>query len=40
VYIPSDKILLRSNLQWFARLSPEQVLSSNTIIARYLLMAN
>jgi hypothetical protein len=40
MYIPADKILLRSNLQWFARLSPEQVLSSNTIIARYLLMAN
>lgn len=40
VYIPSDKLLLRTNLQWFARLSPEQVLNSNTIISRYLLLAN
>ena len=40
VYIPSDKLLIRSNLQWFARLNPEQVLNSNTIIARYLLLCN
>ena len=40
VYIPSDKLLIRSNLQWFARLNPEQVLTSNTIIARYLLLSN
>ena len=40
LYIPGDKILKRTNLQWFARLNPEQVLSSNTLIARYLLLCN
>lgn len=40
VYIPANKLLLRTNLQWFARLSPEQVLQSNTVIARYLLLCN
>ena len=40
LYIPADKILKRTNLQWFARLNPEQVLSSNTVIARYLLLCN
>jgi hypothetical protein len=39
VYVPSDKLLLRTNLQWFARLSPEQVLQSNTVLARYLLLS-
>ncbi len=39
VYIPGDKILSRSQFQWFARMSPEQVLSSNNVIARYLLLA-
>ena len=39
VYVPSEKLLLRTNLQWFARLSPEQVLQSNTVIARYLLLS-
>lgn len=40
LYIPADLILKRTNFQWFARLSPEQVLNSNTIIARYLLLSN
>lgn len=40
IYIPANKILTRKNLQWFARLNPEQVLNSNTIIARYLLLTN
>ncbi len=40
IYIPGDKLLLRTNLQWFARLDPEQVLRSDTIIARYLLLSN
>ena len=40
VYIPADDILKRLNLQWFARLSPQQVLESNTIIARQLLLCN
>jgi len=40
LYIQGDEILKRTNLQWFARLSPEQVLESNTVIARYLLLCN
>lgn len=40
LYIPANEILKRTNLQWFARLSAEQVLESNTVIARYLLMSN
>jgi len=40
LYIPSNEILKRTNLQWFARLNPQQVLTSNTIIARYLLLCN
>ena len=40
VYIPANEILKRTNFQWFARLSPEQALESNTIIARQLLLCN
>ncbi len=40
VYIPAKEILTRTNYQWFARLNAEQVLNSNTIIARYLLLSN
>ncbi len=40
LYIPANEILKRTNLQWFARLSAEQVLQSNTVIARYLLLCN
>ena len=40
VYIPGDEILKRTNLQWFARLNTRQVLESNTVIARYLLLSN
>ena len=40
IYIPAEKLLLRTNLQWFARLDPEQVLRSDTVIARYLLLCN
>jgi len=40
VYIPADEILRRINMQWFARLSTQQVLESNTIIARHLLLCN
>lgn len=40
LYIPADQILKRTNFQWFARLSPEQALNSNTVIARYLLLCN
>jgi len=40
LYVPDDEILRRTNLLWFARLSPQQVLESNTVIARYLLLSN
>ena len=40
LYIPSNEILKRTNFQWFARLSAEQVLESNTVIARQLLLCN
>jgi hypothetical protein len=40
VYIQANEILTRTKYQWFARLSPEQVLNSNTIIARYMLLSN
>jgi hypothetical protein len=40
LYIPANEILSRTNFQWFARLSAEQVLESNTIIARQLLLCN
>jgi hypothetical protein len=40
IYIPANEILNRSNYQWFARLSPEQVLQSHIIIAKYILLAN
>ena len=40
LYIPANDILKRTNLQWFARLSAEQVLESNTVVARQLLLCN
>jgi hypothetical protein len=40
ILIPSDDILNRTSYQWFARLSGEQVLSSNTIIGKYILVSN
>jgi hypothetical protein len=38
LYIPEQEILKRSKFQWFARLSPKQVLESNTLIGKYLLV--
>lgn len=40
ILIPSDDILNRTTYQWFARMSNEQVLKSNTIIGKYILVAN
>ena len=37
IYIPSDEVLDRTHYQWFPRMSTDQVLSSNTIIASYAL---
>jgi hypothetical protein len=38
LYIPDQEILKRSKFQWFARLSPKQVLESNTLIGKYMLV--
>ena len=35
IYIPADEILVRTNWKWFAYMSEEQILSSNTILAKY-----
>jgi hypothetical protein len=40
VYIPASDVLYRSKYSWFARLSGRQVLESNTIVGKYLLLAN
>jgi len=40
LYIPERELLRRISFGWFVRLSPEQVLESNTIIGKYLLYSN
>ena len=40
LYIPWDELINRTALQWFVRLSPQQVLESNTVIGKYLLIGN
>jgi len=40
IYIPADEILNRRYYEWFARLSPKQVLESKIIISKYILVAN
>ena len=37
IYIPEKDILKRHKFQWFARLSPAQVLESNTLVGKYIL---
>jgi F0F1-type ATP synthase beta subunit len=39
IYIPADDVLNRLKYNWFARLSPEQVLESDTTIGKQLLIA-
>jgi hypothetical protein len=39
VYVPADDLLKRTKYNWFVRLSPEQVLESDTIIGKQLLVA-
>ena len=38
LYIPWDELLNRPKLQWFPRLSPKQVLESDTVIGKHLLI--
>ena len=40
LYIPWNELINRTALQWFVRLSPQQVLESNTVIGKYLLVGN
>jgi hypothetical protein len=40
IWIPSKMILSRTNYEWFARLSVEQVLEGNVILCKYILLAN
>ena len=40
IYIPAADVLSRTKYAWFARLSGRQVLESNTIVGKYLLIAN
>lgn len=37
VYIPWDQLINRVSLQWFVRLSPQQVIESNTMIGKFIL---
>lgn len=39
ILIPADDVLNRRKYEWFSRLSHKQVLESNTIIGKYLLLA-
>ena len=40
IYIPANEVLKRRHYEWFARMSPNQVLESPIIISKYLLLAN
>ena len=40
ILIPAEELLGRIKYGWFIRLSPKQVLNSNTIIGNYLLLSN
>ena len=39
IWIPADQILKRNNYEWFARMSPEQIFQSNSILAKYIVLA-
>lgn len=39
IWVPAEQILHRTNYQWFARMSEEQVLLSNVILGKYILKA-
>ena len=40
ILIPARDILMRRQYEWFSRLSEKQVLESDTIIGKYILIAN
>jgi hypothetical protein len=40
IWIPAKDILMRRQYEWFSRLSTKQVVESNTIIGKYMILAN
>ena len=40
IWIPADDILKRTRYNWFARMNIEQVVTSNTVLGQYMLLAN
>ena len=40
IWIPNDMILKRTNYNWFARMSPDQIMNGNFILAKYILLAS
>lgn len=40
IYIPAKDIINRRHYEWFARMSPKQVLESNMILSKYILLAS
>ena len=39
IWIPSEQILKRTNYEWFARMSPEEIFDSHFILAKYMVLA-
>jgi hypothetical protein len=39
IWIPDKMILKRTHYEWFARMSPEQIVQSNFILAKYMVLA-
>ena len=37
IYIPANELLKKTKYQWFLKLTVEEILSSNTIIAKYMI---
>ena len=40
IYIPADEVLRRTKYEWFARLSNDQLLESDIIVAKHILLSN
>ena len=40
IYIPSNEVLRRTKFEWFARMSFPQILESNSIICKHILLSN
>lgn len=39
IWIPADEVLRRTKYEWFARMSPKQILMSDFILAKYFILA-